>query len=61
MSIAASAAYRVLGQEKVAREFTDAHCQRLAMWFAPDGRFVHVDTPPSSREWQWNGFSNCVR
>ncbi len=49
--------YRVLGDPSVKKEFTEAHCRRLAKWFDAKGRFVHYGTAPSSRELLWNCFS----
>lgn len=52
-----SDAYRTLGDERVAREFTVAHCRNLAQWFDSHGRFIHYGTKPGSRERMWNCLS----
>jgi hypothetical protein len=50
--------YRTLGSQRVKKEYTEAHCRRLAgEWFNAAGEFLPSSTPPSTRERLWNCMS----
>ncbi len=53
--------YRILGDQGVKDEFTQAHCTKLHQWFDSKGTFLPASTPPSSRERLWNTISLLTR